>query len=100
MRRGSTPTYTFELPFPVVNCQKIDICFAQHKKVFVQKDKSDCVLGEGNTFSLTLTQDETLLFRANECIDVQVSVLTGNGTALTSDIYHLDCVECLRNGVL
>lgn len=99
MIRGTTPTFTFDLPLDTKSLKEIRVVFAQCNEVLLTKTVSDCKIEE-RSFSVTLTQEETFLFCKNSCIQVQVRVLTNSGEALASEIYHIDCNMCLENEVI
>ena len=99
MRRGTTPTHTFNLPFDMSAVSNVRIIYAQGSNVVLTKEKSDCEC-DGNTISFKLTQEETFLFDCGRNADVQVRVLTAAGDSLASDIHKISIATCLDNGVL
>lgn len=99
MRRGTTPTHKFILPFSVDMISAVEISYAQSGAVKLTKTTADCVL-EDKTVSVTLTQEDTFLFTEDVPVEIQIRVLTTGGQALASDIYSVSCKECLSDGVL
>ena len=99
MRRGTTPTHTFTLPFSVENVSDALIVYAQADNVILRKTVSQCHM-EGNSLSVELTQEETFLFDCSKKVQIQVRVKTDEKTALTSDIITVDVAKCLSNEVL
>lgn len=104
MRRGTTPTHTFELPFDVSEVKSVQIIYKQEKKypfnsIVVTKNTSDCRLN-GKEISVTLTQSDTLAFDNNQPVEIQLRVLTKNNTALVSDVITKNADVCLNNEVL
>lgn len=99
MTRGTTPTHTYSLPFDVENVAKARIIYAQRGEVKIKKTEADCVM-EGNTIQVRLTQEETLCFEENVCVDIQVRVLTTGGDAPASRIMHVLPGALLENEVL
>lgn len=99
MTRGTTPTHTYSLPFDVENVAKAHIIYAQRGEVKITKTEADCVM-EGNIIQVRLTQEETLCFDENSCVDIQVRVLTPDGDALASRIMHILPGALLENEVL
>lgn len=70
MRRGTTPTLTFNLPFSSSQIKYCEIYFAQGDNeedadVLFTKKYEDCTFGT-KTISVKLTQEETLLFEAGD----------------------------------
>ena len=99
MIKGTTPTHTFTLPFETAMIKSIQITYAQNDAVKLTKGNADCTF-EGNTVSVRLTQEDTLLFAEKACVEVQVRVLTIGGDALASNIMRVRCHECLSEDVL
>ena len=50
--------------------------------------------------SLTLTQDETLLFENGISVDIQIRVLMHDGNVLASKIRRVACERCLCEEVM
>lgn len=99
MRRGTTPTFVFTLPFDTKNLSKARVIFEHSDDVklikVVEKDNFD-----GNKITITLTQEETLLFYCNSYIKVQLRVLTANNEVLASDVNKVFVCECLDDEVM
>ena len=99
MRKGTTPTFTFTLPFGTDIVQKA-------KAIFKYEDgtKLSKVVGAdnfaGNVIVIKLTQEETLQFRCNTHVKLQLRVLTVGGDALASAVYPVFVEECLDTEVL
>ena len=98
MRIGTTPTYTFKLPFEVSTLQKIKVTFRQGSTLILEK-KDSFVLA-GNIIELSLTQAETFLFDNFNKIDIQLRVVTKDNDVLSSNIYSFAVAECLDKEVL
>ena len=99
MRRGTTPTHSFTIPFSVANVADALVVYAQSEKIMLQKTASQCHM-EGNTLSVELTQEETFLFDSGKKVQIQIRVLTTEGKALASNIITTDVAKCLSNEVL
>ena len=98
MRKGTTPKFTFNLPFSTELLDKARVTF-EHDGQELTKTLDDQNF-DGNAISVQLTQEETFLFRCNSHIKVQLRVLTKKGEALASDVYSVFVSECLDNEVL
>ena len=85
--RGTTPTHIFTLPFETTLVKGVKVTYAHNGDIVLEKETQDCKL-EGNTVTLKLTQEETLLFENNQLVQVQIRLLLHNGDALCSIIYH------------
>lgn len=99
MKKGSTPTFSFDLfGQNIEDIIEIEITFSQEGFPIVKKHKEDCEI-VNNSFSVTLTQEETFLFDG-ERADVQVRIKKANETVLSSDIVSIKIEESLSNEVL
>ena len=101
MFRATTPTHTFTLPIDTSRLSKILITYAQNGNIVLEKTEADCTL-EGCNVSLTLTQEETLLFTTEDDarISIQIRVLTADGKAYASEIEKEFARNCLNEEVL
>ena len=99
MIRGTTPKHIFKLPFDVSVIDEVRIIYAQGDTQIVVKDTADCTL-ERNTISVTLTQEDTFKFDCNQCVQLQVRVLTKEGESIASTIKHIGVDKCLDEEVL
>lgn len=99
MRKGTTPTHMFELPFDSSDVSKIKITYQQNNNTILTKRDADLNF-DGNTVSTTLTQEETFLFDHQRTVYIQVRVLTKDNIALTSEIMPVGVDKCLDNEVL
>lgn len=104
MRIGTTPTHEFVLPLSVNEIQEVEITYCQNKKEILKKHTGDCALNGtdelgGTTVSVKLSQEDTFSFH-DGVVEIQVRVLTTDGTALASDIMSVSCKRCLSDEVL
>ena len=74
MRRGTTPTHTFSLPFDTSEITSVRIVYAQNGRPIVVKKTKD-VSKNGSAISVKLTQKDTLAFRSDCDVDIQVRIL-------------------------
>ena len=99
MRRGTTPTHTFTLPFDCSEITKLHIAYAQDDEVLVEKTLSDCEC-DGNVLTVTLAEEETLLFDCKKrCAEIQLRVARGV-KKLASDIFKVPIDRILKEGCL
>lgn len=99
MRRATTPTHTFTLAgITAEDINRLLITYSQRGEVKFEKTEANCTI-EGNVVSLTLTQEEANLF-APGCVEIQLRVVTHEGTALASQIFHEDVSDVLNDEVL
>lgn len=99
MRRGTTPTHTFTLPFDTGLLKCVRVIYAQMNQVVLVKTGEDLTL-EGNTVRTALSQEETLSFSCNKPVEIQVRILTLAGDAQNSDIIKVPVARCLENEVI
>ena len=99
MRLGSTPKHEFALPFDVSLVKEFKVTYKQKGKIILEKYLDDFVI-DGNTLSVTLTQEETFLFAGDVNVELQARVLTMGGDALSSDIRIITAKRCLDSEVL
>ena len=99
MRRGTTPTHTFTLPFDTGMVAKANILYAQDEEVKIKKTEADATM-DGKVISVKLTQGDTLLLDCKKAVEIQIRVLTPGGDALNSDIIRVPVERCLENEVL
>lgn len=99
MIRGTTPTLTFKLPFDCKGIELLNISFAQHDNVVLEKDLYDCNV-EGNEIRVTLTEDDTLKF---DCVEryAEIQIRIGIGEQrLASQIMKISVDRVLKDGSL
>jgi len=79
IRRGTTPTLTFEFDTSLDEFQIMHIAFEQNGSVVFIKTKENCYI-DGNIVSVTLSQAETMLLKSGVKVNVQISVKYQDGT--------------------
>ena len=97
MRRGTTPTLTFNLPFNVEDIHYCEIYFSQNDELVFEKTMDDCVL-EDNTLSVTLTQADTLNLDEEEKAEIQIRFVFIDGTVNATDIVKDKVNKILKDG--
>ena len=99
MFRATTPTHTFALPFDTGQIKEVRITYQQNGETVLQKTETDCTM-TGSEIKVTLTQEETLLFAADNRVHIQLRVLTTDGKVMASDIDKVSVKACLDEEVL
>lgn len=99
VRRGTTPTHTFVLPFNVEDVQAIQVIYRQNGENILILEKSDCTLS-GKVVSVRLTQEDTFAFKDGTDVEMQIRVLTADGESVASDVMLVSCEKCLTEDVL
>ena len=108
MIRGTTPTHTFT--FSGIDPQTfkvLNVYYAQKGVEILQKGKEDCTFSTQDTDSgiiylarVTLTQEETKIFKAKYDVEVQLRVLTADDRALATPKYKLSVWDVINDEVL
>lgn len=100
MIRGTTPTYTFDIPLDASLIADLRLSFAQEGTELVKKTKNDITL-EGQKITVRLTQEDTLKFdHGKSTVQIQLRVLTTGGDVMTSDIMNVNVWQSLNEEVL
>lgn len=99
MIRGTTPTICFHLPFDLEEIEELWLTIAQRGKEVITKEKADMEYDNG-TFSVKLTQDETLRLDARQKTQVQLRVKFITGDAIASDPQTVNVDDILKDGVI
>lgn len=99
MIRGTTPTHNYRIPFETSGLKEVRIIYSQNDEQILVKETADCNL-DGNTISVTLTQEDTFKFDCQKCVQIQLRVSTAGGQVLASKIKHIDVEKCLDNEVM
>lgn len=100
MRRLTTPTHIFNIPFETDLIEKMRIVYAQNEEIILTKELSDCVLSD-KSVSVTLTQEETYLFdNKKHAVEIQLHILTTGGDSVVSNIIRVLVEKCLDTEVL
>lgn len=98
--QGSTPIITFKIDIELTNIKAICITFSQLGKMIFERNSIDNVDIEERTFTLTLSQQETLALSAKYSGYVQVRILYNDNKAFVSEIGELYIEKVLHYGVL
>lgn len=99
MRRGTTPTLKFTLPFDAGSITALSIAFAQGGRVVLEKELKDCTI-DGQAITLELTEEDTLTFDiGSDWVEIQLRVGIGS-RRLASNIIRTVVSRILRDGLL
>lgn len=99
MYRGTTPTFTFTLPFDCERITLLNLSFAQQGIVILEKDLKDCRM-EKDTLQVGLTETETLLFDSKKgMVEMQLRIGCGD-TRMVSNIMQVSVSRILKDGCL
>lgn len=100
MRRGTTPIITLEVDYNLIGWDVyVTIVNGPREITFTNPDVS-MEYNEGKTYiSMTLTQLQTLEFKANTKCEIQIRAYK-NGEAVASDIETVIVERILKDGVI
>ena len=96
---GTTPTHKFRLTFDTSFLSAARVVYMQKKAEVLRKD-TDAFTFEGNTLSVTLSQEETFLFDHTAPVVMQLRVKDSSGRVLKSEPMVKTVRECLDREVL
>lgn len=101
MIRGTTPTFRFILPeiFKNIKIQKLYVSIAQSRKVQLEKNIVDSEI-QNNIILIQLSQEETLKFRSDIPIEIQVSIKDDKNKVYRSNIIKTDVKRILKEGII
>ena len=98
MRQGTTPTIQITINDIDLNeMQNIYVVFEQNGYI-LKKQSSDLDI-EGNTISVSLSQEETLNFKEGTC-NIQLRMITKGGVAIASPIKTTKVYRVLNKEVI
>lgn len=98
MRQGTTPTIQITINDIDLNeMQNIYVVFEQNGYI-LKKESSDLEI-EGNTISVSLSQEETLNFKEGTC-NIQLRMITKGGVAIASPIKTTKVYRVLNKEVI
>lgn len=101
MRRGTTSTHTFTVPFLITEGQEVVLNYKQDNYDILEKRGDDLQITPHTSTAdvvLNLSQEETFLFRPGYA-NVQMRIY-GDGVATASDICFFEVKDSLSNEVL
>lgn len=97
MRRGTTPTNTFASDVDLTSAEVMFITYKQAGRTIIEKTLPDVTFGEGS-FSVELTQAETLRFNSQQEVEIQVRVKFPGDEAIASNIIKTSVGRILKDG--
>lgn len=95
--QGTTPTFSFTLPFETAQVNGFFATFRQGEKNVLEKNLTDFV-AEEYTLSVTLSQEETFLFKPNQNVRLQARLADKEGNAFASPVFTLHVAPVLKGG--
>lgn len=99
MTRGTTPIHRFQLPFDTGRVTRAKVIYAQNGQVVLEKDMEQLQL-QDRELLVRLSQEDTLAFDSTCKAEIQLRLLTADGTALASRILTCGVGRLLKDEVL
>lgn len=101
MKRATTPTHTFTLPFNYDGVvDKLLLSYAQSGNIVLEKTEKQVKVKNEKEIVVRLTQEETNLFSEDAPVKIQMRILTIGGDAMASDPFLIQIEEVLNDEVL
>ena len=98
--RGTTPEHEFDLPYEKQLIEDIRITYGQKGKGILTKGLMDCTIGD-NKVSVSLTQEETFLFKPGKPLYIEIRVKLANDKVVrTEDPIALRVIDCMSEEVI
>lgn len=108
MYRATTPTHKFVFNgLDPSTFKELNVYYAQQGIELLKKTKDDCIFtSEENLDStdyvvyLTLSQEETKLFKPRQMVKIQLRALTADDRALATSEYEVQVCDVINDEVL
>jgi len=97
MRRGSTPTNTFDVDIDLTGAT-VFITYKQKGRTVIEKTGTDITV-TSTSLTVELTQAETLALDVGE-VEMQIRYVFPNGSADASNIMRATAERILKDGVI
>lgn len=99
MRRGTTPTHTFETDIDLTDAEVIYITYKQDGKIALEKTRDDLTI-TAESLQVKLTQEETLAFSMSRPVEMQIRARFPDGSAIASQVMRTTADVILKEGVI
>ena len=96
---GSTARHEFTFPYDRDNVVALVITYKQGGNILLEKTLDDCFI-EAGLLSTNLTQEESLLFKANSYVSIQIKVKLADGSVDKSDEIRVVTDNALNKEVI
>ena len=99
MRRGTTSTLKFKLPFDTGVISVLNVAFEQRGSIVLEKTLSDCILS-GDEILCPLSESDTLKLNGSTHVKIQLRIKKTNGDVVASDILEGFVERIIKDGEL
>ena len=101
MRRGTTPTLKFSVPYTIDDISSGYITISRADTVFAEYELTDeRVEIIDNAILLSLTQEDTLAYNSRVTYSTQLRLILTNGDVVASNIVTFKVGSILKNGTI
>lgn len=108
MYRATTPTHKFVFNgLDPSTFKELNVYYAQQGIELLKKTKDDCIFTSEETLDstdyvvyLTLSQEETKLFKPRQMVKIQLRALTADDRALATSEYEVQVCDVINDEVL
>lgn len=98
---GCTAINTFTYPFSEVESEAVYITYRQRSGTIIEKTKEDITFHDDKQqVDVYLTQEDTLAFKQDEQVEIQIRVKLADGSAVKSNIVKTTSDRILKKGVI
>lgn len=97
--RGTTSTHIFTVPIDFTEATALYITYQQLGRTVLEKELSDCTV-ESDKITVHLTQADTVKFKEDMPVRIQIRVKMADGSAHKSAIIETTADELLKEGVI
>ena len=97
--RGATITNWFDVDIDFTEAEKIYITYKQSGRTVLEKTLEDCVITP-KRIEVSFSQSETLKFRENADVEIQIRVKMPDESAHVSEIINTTTTKLLKEGVI
>ncbi len=97
--QGTTPVFSFTLPFESAQVESFFLTFRQGKETVIEKKLTDCETKDYE-LSVTLSQEDTFLLQSQTPVLMQVRMTDKNGAAFASPVFTLRAERALKGGTI
>lgn len=99
IRKGTTPTQVFILPFESSKITAAKITYKQGNDIVLEKRLNDCVV-DTDKISVRLSQEDTFKFLSTKPVQIQLRAVTVGGDVLATKIYQEQVEQSLDEEVI
>ena len=96
MRRGTTPTHEFATDTDISQAKEIFITYKQNSYTVIEKTKEDFDEITDKHILLRLSQKDTLGFKPQTKITIQIRAVFNDGSAMASNIIETSVDDVLK----